>query len=227
MNFRTLKNKLYNRFYPKKHLEYISTAVMMLYLGLTKQKVESFDVQWFLKISKFTCISSACLPPACLPAICLPACHLPACLPPACLPAVRPGSATCTGPIFLTKNVIGIYNMNPLFQKRFIHCATVIPFILHWPSLFFSNVSNSRKKVLITSGVFFPNYCITFLPHDISRDFKKFEHVNLRGEWTRVVFEELYYAANNQKIADKKKADYQEGLKKSRADSPAQSCDSW
>ena len=31
-------------------------------------------------------------------------CHLPACLP-ACLPAVRPGSATCMGPIFLTKNV--------------------------------------------------------------------------------------------------------------------------
>ena len=33
MNFCTLKNKLYNRFYPKKHLECISTAVMMLYLG--------------------------------------------------------------------------------------------------------------------------------------------------------------------------------------------------
>ena len=35
--------------------------------------------------------------------------------------------------------------------------------------------------------------------------------------------EELYYTANNQKIADKKKADYQEGLEKSRADSAAQS----
>ena len=33
--------------------------------------------------------------------------------------------------------------------------------------------------------------------------------------------EELYYAANNQKIADKKKADYQEGLEKSCADSAA------
>ena len=33
MNFRALKNKLHNRFYPKKHLECISTAVMMLYLG--------------------------------------------------------------------------------------------------------------------------------------------------------------------------------------------------
>ena len=28
----------------------------------------------------------------------------------------------------------------------------------------------------------------------------------------RAVFEELYYTANNQKIADKKKTDYQEGL---------------
>ena len=33
MNFHTLNNKLYNRLYPKKHLECISTAVMMLYLG--------------------------------------------------------------------------------------------------------------------------------------------------------------------------------------------------
>ena len=103
----------------------------------------------------------------------------------------------------------------------------VIPFILHWPSLFFSKVSNSRKKVLITPGLYFPNYCITYLPCDISRDFKKCEHVNLRREWTRAVFEELYYMANNQKMADKKKADYQEGLEKSRADSAAWSRDSY
>ena len=94
------------------------------------------------------------------------------------LPAVRPGSAMCVGPIFLTKNVIGVYNTNPLFRKRFIHCALVIPFILHWPSLFFSKVSNSQKKVLITPGLYFPNYCVMYLP----RDFKKCEHVNLRGE---------------------------------------------
>ena len=37
----------------------------------------------------------------------------------------------------------------------------------------------------------------------------------------RAVFEELYYTANNQKIVDKKKADYQEGLDKSCADSAA------
>ena len=113
-------------------------------------------------------------------------------------------------------NVIGVYNTNLLFQKRFIHCAMVIPFILRWPSLFFSKVRNSRKKVLITPGLYFPNYCVTYLPRDISRDFNKCEHVNLRWEWMRAVFEELYYAANNQKIADKKNADYQEGLKKSR-----------
>ena len=43
----------------------------------------------------------------------------------------------------------------------------------------------------------------------------------------RVVFEELYYAANNQKIADKKKANYQEALEKSRADSATRSRDSY
>ena len=39
--------------------------------------------------------------------------------------------------------------------------------------------------------------------------------------------EELYYTANNQKIADKKKADYQEGLEESCADSAARSRDSY
>ena len=42
-----------------------------------------------------------------------------------------------------------------------------------------------------------------------------------------VVFKELYYMANNQKIADKKKADYQEALEKSHADSSARSLDSY
>ena len=56
----------------------------------------------------------------------------------------------------------------------------VIPFIHHWPSLFFSKVSNLRKKVLITPGLYFPNYCVMYSPRDISRDFKKCEHMNLR-----------------------------------------------
>ena len=84
-----------------------------------------------------------------------------------------------------------------------------------------------RKKVLITAGLYFPNYCIMFLPCDISRDFKKCEHVNLRWEWMREVFKELYYVANNQKIADKSKADYQVGLENSHTDSAAQSHDSY
>ena len=142
-------------------------------------------------------------------------------------PAVRPGFATCTGPSFLAKNVISIYNTNPLFRIRFIHCTMVIPFILNWPSLFFLKVSNSRKKVLITPGLYFANYCITYLPHDISRNFKKCEHVNLRQEWTLAVFEELYCAVDDQKMADKKKADYQEDLEKSRADSATWSRDSY
>ena len=41
----------------------------------------------------------------------------------------------------------------------------------------------------------------------------------------RVVFEELYYVANNRKVADKK-ANYQEALEKSRADSATRSRDS-
>ena len=61
----------------------------------------------------------------------------------------------------------------------------------------------------------------------LPRDFKKCEHMNLRGEWTCVVFEELYYAANNQKIGDRKKADYQETLEKSHAYIAAQSRDSY
>ena len=101
-------------------------------------------------------------------------CHLPACR--------KTGSATFTVPIFLTKNVIGVYNINPLFRKRFIHCTMVIPFILYWPSLFFSKVSILQKKVLITPGLYFPNYCITYLPRDISCKFNNCEHVNLRRE---------------------------------------------
>ena len=41
------------------------------------------------------------------------------------------------------------------------------------------------------------------------------------------MFEELYYAENNQKIADKKKADYQEILQRSRDDSAERSRDSY
>ena len=89
--------------------------------------------------------------------------------------------------------------------------------------MFFSKVSNSQKKVLITPGLYFANYIITYLPHD----FKKCEHVNLRQEWTLAVFEELYYAADDKKMADKKKADYQEGLEKSRAGSAARSHDGY
>ena len=102
----------------------------------------------------------------------------------------------------------------------------MIPFILHRPSLFFSKVSNSWKKELVTPGLYFPNYWIMCLPRDVSRDFNKCKPVNLRREWTHAVFEELYYTANNQEIADKKK-DYQESLEKSRADSAARSHDSY
>ena len=62
----------------KNPLECISKAVMMLYLDYTKRQVEYFDLQPTLKISKFTCISSASQP--------------------ASLPAIRPGCARCRAP---------------------------------------------------------------------------------------------------------------------------------
>ena len=103
----------------------------------------------------------------------------------------------------------------------------VIPFILHWPSLLFSKVSNLWKKALNTPGLYFANYCVMYLLRDISWDFKKCEYMNLRPEWMRAVFKELYYTTNNQKIADKEKTDYQEGLEKSSADNAAWSHDSY
>ena len=152
-------------------------------------------------ISKFSCVSSA---------TCQPACR-------------KTQFRYVFGSNFSHKECNWRLQYESVVPKRFIHCVLMIPFILHWPSLFFSKVSNSQKKVLITPGLYFRNYCITYLPRDISRDFNKCEHVNLRREWTRAVFEELYYTANSQKIADREKADYQEGLEKSRADNAARS----
>ena len=40
-------------------------------------------------------------------------------------------------------------------------------------------------------------------------------------------YNKIYYVANNQKIADKKKAEYQEGLEKSCVDSAAWNCESY
>ena len=43
----------------------------------------------------------------------------------------------------------------------------------------------------------------------------------------RVVFEELHYVANNRKIVDKKKVNYQEASEKNCADSTTRSRDSY
>ena len=103
----------------------------------------------------------------------------------------------------------------------------VIPFFLHWPSLFFSKVSSLRKKVLITPGLYFPNYCVTYLSCDISHGFKKCEHVKFNIRVNACSIRVVLYEANNQKIADKKKVGYQEGLEKNHADSAARSHDSY
>ena len=133
------------------------------------------------------------------------------------LPAVRPGSTTCTCPIFLTKNVIGVYNTNLLFRKRFIYCAMVIPFFLHWPSLFFSKMSNLQKKVLITPGLYFPNYCITYLPHDISRDFKVWLH-ELKIRVNVYSIRRVVINGNQSEDSWQKEGGLSECLEKSRAE---------
>ena len=86
MNFRTLKNKLNNRFYPKTpemHFYYCNDGVPWL----NEAKCRIFRCTVIFKKIQIH--------------LYLFVCHLP---------AVRPGSATCTGPIFLTKNVIYVYN---------------------------------------------------------------------------------------------------------------------
>ena len=113
--FHALKINLAIGFIRKNQLECIGKAVMMLYLGQTKRQVEYFDLQPILKISKFTCISSA---------------SQPACLP-ACLPAVRPGCARCRAPEISHDNGNGGGFMKLLFRRRFTHCAMAIPFIHH------------------------------------------------------------------------------------------------
>ena len=101
---------------------------------------------FFIKRSVLYCSNKYCLPacPACLPACppCLPSLPCLPCLP--CLPAWAPETQGNGG---------GFTNL--LFQLKFVHCAIVIPFILHDLSFFccisLNKVRNSPKKVSINS----------------------------------------------------------------------------
>ena len=110
-----------------------------------------------------------CLPATCLPATCLPACR-------------KTRFRYVYRSNFSHKECNWHLQYESVVPKKIYPLCLVIPFILYWPSLFFSKVSYSRKKVLITPGLYFPNYYITYLPCDISCDFTKCEHMNLRRE---------------------------------------------
>ena len=59
---------------------------------------------------------------------------------PACLPAVRPGSTMARAPVFSHKQGNRVGFMKPSFQKTFIHCAVVLPFILYWLAFVFKSL---------------------------------------------------------------------------------------
>ena len=120
---------------------------------LNEAKSRIFRCSDFFKISKFTCISSA---------TCLPACRK-------------------TRFCFVYGSNFSHKECNWCLQYEFVvpkKIYTLRPDDSLHPSLFFSKMSNSQKKVLITPGLYFPNYCVTYLPCD----FSKCEHLNLRRE---------------------------------------------
>ena len=47
------------------------------------------------------------------------------------LPAIRPGSTMARAQVFSHNKGNRIGFMKPLFRRTFIHCAMVLPFILH------------------------------------------------------------------------------------------------
>ena len=134
---------------------------MMLYL---KRQVEYFDLQPTLKISKFTCISSASQPAS-------------------SLPAVRPGCARCRAPEISHNKGNGGGFTKMLFQRRFTYCAMAIPFILHsFPcsSLFLSKVRISPKVTIACNRFCLLRYTKTWLARDIiSYSGTMFAHVTL------------------------------------------------
>ena len=117
---------------------------------LTKRQVEYFDLQPTLKISKFTCISSASRTDG--------------------QPAVRPGCAGCRAPEISHNKGNGGGFTKMLFQRRFTHCAMAISFIL-LPFLVllysFSKVRISPKVTIACNGFCLLRHTKAWLAHDI------------------------------------------------------------
>ena len=106
--FACLETHLTIRFSRKNQLKRIGTAIIMLYICLTKQNVDYFDLRIMnFKKFKFTWISSAGQP--------------------ASQPAVRPGSARCTAPEIQHSKGYPFPFTKLLFRRRVIHYAMVIP----------------------------------------------------------------------------------------------------
>ena len=87
---------------------------------------------------------------------------------------------------------VGLKKIYPLHHGDSFHPSMAFIVLLYG--------DNSWMKVLIIPGLYFPNYSITYLPHDISRDFKKCEYINLRREWTHAVFKESLLSLGSVRI---------------------------
>ena len=119
-----------------------------------KRQVEYFDLQPTLKISKFTCISSASRTDGRTDG----------------QPAVRPGCARCRAPEISHNKGNGSGFTKMLFRRRFTHCAMAIPFIL-LPFLVllysFSKVRISPKVTIACNGFCLLRHTKAWLAHDI------------------------------------------------------------
>ena len=124
-NFHTSKNHLTICFSRKNQLKHTGTAIIMLYICLTKRNVDYFDLVNFKKFENH------------LDFVCRPASL------PACRTAIRPGSARCMAPEIQHSKGYPFPFMKLLFRRRFIHCAMVI--LLYFLSLLSSLSIGMRK----------------------------------------------------------------------------------
>ena len=111
--FARLETHLTIRFSRKNQLKCTGTAIIMLYICLTKRNVYYFD----LRIMNFKNFEN----------------HLNFVCRPASQPAVRPGSARCRAPEIQHSKGYPFPFTKLLFRRRFIHCAMVI--LLYFLSL--------------------------------------------------------------------------------------------
>ena len=124
--FARLETHLTIRFSRKNQLKHTGTAIIMLYICLTKRSVDYFDL--FKKFEKITWISSAGQPAS----------------RPASQPAVRPGSTRCTAPEIQHSKGYPVAFTKLLFRRLFIHCTMVI--LLYFLSLLSSLSIGMRKQ---------------------------------------------------------------------------------